>query len=383
MSALAEKYVTLLFVLAKDIIGNESLRKLLESSVERGRVSHAQLLVAPEGTGALPIAIAYAARVLGVDEDKALVHPDLHFAFPVNTTREVKKSPVSDDFLELWRRFVTEMPYGDLSDWYHLMDIENKQGLIGKEEAEAIAKKLTLKSFSGGYKAMIVWHAEKMNPTAANKLLKLIEEPAENTLIVLTTDDPAAILPTIASRTQRIDLRRIPDREIAAELMKNHGASADVAENVAFTAQGDMGRALKILREGGHAGAFPELFVRFIRSAFMAKKKPAELNNLLAWAEQMAVLSREQQKQFLQYCCEVFREALMHNYGVDALVHPQDFAHGFNFENFSAYVHGRNIADIYNEFDQAQYHLERNANSRIVFFSAAVNLTRHLHAKSI
>ena len=370
-------------MLAKEIIGNEGLRNLLEDSVERGRISHAQLFVAPEGTGVLPVAIAYAARVLGIEEHRALTHPDLHFAFPVNTTRDVKKSPVSDDFLELWRRFVSEYPYGDLADWYALLEIENKQGLIGKEEAEAIARKLALKSFAGGYKAMIVWHAEKMNATAANKLLKLIEEPAENTLILLTTHDPSAILPTIASRTQTVYFRRIADRAVAEHLVRNLGASPQQAERAAFAAQGDMGRALKILQEGGHAGAFAELFVRFVRSAFMAKKKPAELNHLLSWAEEIAALPREQQKRFLQYCVEVFREALMHHYGADALVHPQDAAAGFNFESFSDFVHGRNIADIYRELDRAEYHIERNANSRMVFFSAAVNLTRYLHAKPI
>lgn len=370
-------------MLGKDIIGNHTLRGLLEDTVSRGRVSHAQLFISPEGTGALRVAIAYAAAVLGTDEEKALSHPDLHFAFPVNTSKEVKKSPVSDDFLEPWRRFIQEMPYGSLSDWYQWMDIENKQGTIGKEEAEMISRKLALKSFSGGYKVMIVWHAEKMNPTAANKLLKLIEEPAEKTLIILTTDDPSAILPTIASRTQAVHFRRLSDREITGELEKRHGAASEQAQNAAFAAEGDMGKALKILREGSHAGVFPGLFVRFVRSAFIAKKKPSELGTLLAWADEMAALSREQQKQFLQYCFEIFREALMHNYGIEKLVHPQEFAGGFNFESFSAYVHGRNIADIYRELGQAQYHIERNANPRIVFFSSAVNLTRYLHTRAV
>ena len=377
------KYVTLLFVLAKEIIGNQGLKNLLEGSVERGRVSHAQLFVAPQGVGVLPVAVAYAARVLGIEPEKALNHPDLHFAFPVNTTKEVKKSPVSDDFLDLWRRFATDSPYGELADWYAALEIENKQGLIGKEEAENIARKLSLKSFSGGYKAMIVWHAEKMNATAANKLLKLIEEPAENTLIILTTDDPSSILPTIASRTQAVYFRRIADRDIADELARRTNLPLQKAEQIAFAAQGDMNRALKMAKEGGQTGVFAELFVRFVRSAFMAKKKPAELGNLLVWADQVAALPREQQKRFLQYCLEVFREALMRHYGIDALIHPQDTAQGFNFESFSGYVHGRNIAGIYRELDQARYHVERNANSRIVFFSTAVNLTRHLHAKPI
>ena len=370
-------------MLAQDIIGNQTIRNLLEDTVRQGRISHAQLFASPEGVGVLPIAIAYAARVLGVEESKALTHPDLHFAFPVNTTKEVKKSPVSDDFIPLWHRFVAEQPYGSLADWYAMTQIENKQGIIGKDEAEAIARKLSLKSFAGGYKVMIVWHAEKMNPTAANKLLKLIEEPAEKTLILLTTDDPADILPTIASRTQTVHFKRLSDAEIATELVRRFQAPDERARQVAFSAQGDMGAALKIYAQGGQSGLFAALFVRFVRSAFMAKKKPSELTNLLAWADEMAGLSREEQKQFMQYCTEVFREALMRQYGIDALVHPQDFPAGFNFDGFATYVHGRNIGDIYNELDQAQYHLERNANSRIVFFSCAVNLTRYLHAKPV
>ena len=136
------------------IIGNETVRKLLDATISGGRISHAQLFSAPEGVGALHIAIDYALKALGAGEEKMFSHPDLHYVFPVNTNKDVKKSPVSDDFLPLWQKFVTEHPYGNLADWYAMMDIENKQGIIGKEEAESIAKKLSLKSFSGGYRAV-------------------------------------------------------------------------------------------------------------------------------------------------------------------------------------------------------------------------------------
>ena len=148
------------------IIGNETVRKLLDATISGGRISHAQLFSAPEGVGALRIAIDYALKALGAGEEKMFSHPDLHYVFPVNTNKDVKKSPVSDDFLPLWQKFVTEHPYGNLADWYAMMDIENKQGIIGKEEAESIAKKLSLKSFSGGYRAVVIWHGEKMNQQA-------------------------------------------------------------------------------------------------------------------------------------------------------------------------------------------------------------------------
>lgn len=365
------------------IIGNETVRKLLDATISGGRISHAQLFSAPEGVGALRIAIDYALKALGAGEEKMFSHPDLHYVFPVNTNKDVKKSPVSDDFLPLWQKFVTEHPYGNLADWYAMMDIENKQGIIGKEEAESIAKKLSLKSFSGGYRAVVIWHGEKMNQTAANKLLKLIEEPSERTLIIIVTDDAGALLPTISSRCQKVEFRHIGQDEIYDCLVRQYGTASDTARRITQGADGDMGRALKMLSGGSHEEAFPELFVRFVRHAFMAKKRPQELNNLLVWASDVSALSRESQKHFLEYACGVFRQGLMNNYGVTELVLPQDFPAGFNFGGFSQYVHGRNIADIYRELTDAQYHIERNANSKMVFFDTAVKITRYLHAKPV
>lgn len=367
----------------KRIIGNDTVRALLDATISGGRISHAQLFAAPEGVGALRIAIDYALKVLGAGQEKMFSHPDLHYVFPVNTNKDVKKSPVSDDFLPLWQRFVTEQPYGGLADWYAMMDIENKQGIIGKEEAESIAKKLSLKSFSGGYRVMIIWHGEKMNQTAANKLLKLIEEPGERTLIIIVTDDAGAVLPTISSRCQKAEFRHIGHDEIRDCLVSQYGVSPVQAEHITQVADGDMGRALKMLHGSSHEEAFPELFVRFVRHAFMAKKHPQELNNLLTWASDLAALPRESQKRFLEYACSVFRQGLMNSYGVTELVLPQDFPAGFNFDGFSQYVHGRNIADIYRELTDAQYHIERNANSKMVFFDTAVKITRYLHTKPV
>lgn len=370
-------------MLGENIIGNTHIRTLLGKTIEEGRISHAQLFVAPEGIGALGIAIAYACAVVGVEEKNVFSTPDIHFAYPVNTNKTIKKDPTCALFAPLWQKFVTETPYAGLNDWYSMMEIENKQGLIGIREADSISSVLSLKSFSGGYKVMIIWHGEKMNTEAANKLLKLIEEPAEKTLIIIITNDAGAILPTISSRTQVVNFHPLKEDEIATYLVEQYGIDQKDATTSAFAAEGDMGRAISIIRNGGHSNAYAELFVRFVRAAFMAKKHPEELNNILAWADEVSKLSRESQKQFISYAFEIIREALMLNYGVKELTHPQAFPLGFTLEKFAPYIHGVNISDIYNELNSTSYHIERNANAKIAFFDMAVNITRHLHARPI
>ena len=176
-------------MLFSEILGQEHLKSHLTQSVDNGRISHAQLFVGPEGSGTLPIAIAYAQYILCQNKNaentlgndacnlkfKGFSHPDLHFAFPVATNDKIKSHPVSSHFMEEWRQLLTEQPYGNLFDWYKILGVDNKQGQIGVDEALDIVKSLSLKSYEGGYKIMLIWMAEKMNTSAANKLLKLIE----------------------------------------------------------------------------------------------------------------------------------------------------------------------------------------------------------------
>ena len=189
-----------------NILGYDTIKNYLKASVEAGRIPHAQLFVAGEGQGGLLMAIAYATLILSHDNPKAknqcaqLAHPDLHFAFPTATNDKVKKDPISSLFMDEWRTFVKEQPYGSLFDWLVFLGIEKKQANIGVNEAKEITNKLALKSFEGGYKVMIIWMAEKMNPEASNKLLKLLEEPADKTVFLLVVEDENALLDTIKSR---------------------------------------------------------------------------------------------------------------------------------------------------------------------------------------
>ena len=188
------------------ILGLNFIKKHLQQSTDLGRIPHAQLFVGAEGSGTLPMAIAYAQYLLckdSVDVEACklkcskLSHPDLHFAFPIAKNEDVKKDVVSNSFLSDWRNFIFQNPYGNLFDWLQFIGIENKQGIINVNEAEQIVKALKLKSYEGGYKVMIIWMAEKMNDAAANKLLKLIEEPPAKTVFLLITENEEQIISTI------------------------------------------------------------------------------------------------------------------------------------------------------------------------------------------
>ena len=229
-------------MLFNQIIGQEYLKKHLKISAENGRIPHAQLFVGKEGSGALPMAIAYAQFLLCNFSDNVeicdlkcekLQHPDLHFAFPVTSNEKVKKHPVSSLFLEEWRSFVATQPYGNLFNWLQHIGVEKKQGIIGVDEAEEIVKKLTLKSYEGGFKVMIIWMAEKMNIAAANKLLKLIEEPPQKTVFILVTENEEQLINTIRSRCQALHFPALSDQDISNSLIVDYQISDNKASQIA------------------------------------------------------------------------------------------------------------------------------------------------------
>ena len=217
-----------------EVLGQEHIKNYLKKSAGSGRIAHAQLFVGPEGSGTLPMALAYSGYLIkttkqatrpeskNAEEENLSIlnHPDIHFAFPVTTTPTVKKNPVSKQFLIEWRELLKTQPYGNLFDWYKLLGVENKQGLIGVHEAQEIVKSLSLKSYEGGYKVMLIWMAEKMNTECANKLLKLIEEPPNKTVFILIAEDEDQIIDTIKSRCQIIHFPPLSEQIIAEGLIK-------------------------------------------------------------------------------------------------------------------------------------------------------------------
>ena len=376
-------------MLFNQIIGQEHIKSHLQKSAENGRIPHAQLFVGKEGSGMLPMAIAYAQFLLcNFSKDSELCHlkcnklhhPDLHFAFPVTTNDTVKKHPVSNLFLEEWRQFIQDQPYGSLFNWLQHIGVENKQGLINVDEAEDIVKKLKLKSFEGGFKVMIIWMAEKMNIAAANKLLKLIEEPPEKTVFLLITENEGQIINTIKSRCQALHFPALSEQDIANTLVVNHQVEDKKAANIAHQSEGNLNKALHLLHNDASDLVFEEWFIAWIRTAFKAKGNATVVQQLISWSETISKTGRETQKRFLEYCLQFFRQALLLNYKSDALVFMETKTN-FQLSKFAPFVHSENILDIEKELSEAIYHIERNGNAKIILLDLSMKLTRFLHKK--
>jgi DNA polymerase-3 subunit delta' len=384
-------------MLFSEILGQEYIKSHLTQSADRGRIPHAQLFVGPEGSGTLLMAIAYAQYVLcnnsnaensGVNNAcnlkfKNFSHPDLHFAFPVATNDKIKSHPVSNHFLEEWRELLKEQPYGNLFDWYKKLGIDNKQGQIGVDEAQDIVKSLSLKAYEGGYKVMLIWMAEKMNTSAANKLLKLIEEPPNKTIFILIAEDEGQIINTIKSRCQIIHFPPLSEDDIKNGLLKNYQLEESIALKIAHQANGNFNKACDLVYQDSEDLQFEEWFVFWIRSAFKAKGNKSAIHDLISWSEDVSKTGRETQKQFLAFCLNYFRQALLLNYEATELVYMESKIDGFKLEKFAPFVHNANISEINAELQDAIYHIERNGNSKIILTDLSIKLTRLLHKKSV
>ena len=371
----------------EEILGHQSIKKYLQASTTNRRIAHAQLFIGEEGIGVLPMAIAYATQIICLEGDENtlrkcenLSHPDLHFAFPTATNSKVKKDPTSSLFMEDWRGFVAENPYGTIFDWYQHIGIENKQGNMGVAEAKEITDKLSLKSFEGGYKVMVIWMAELMNTECANKLLKLLEEPPAKTIFILIAQNEHQILTTILSRCQITRFSKLSDTTIKEGLMLK-GVSVEQATSIALRSQGNYKRALNLLENQSDETLFEEWFIRWVRTAFRAKGNKSSILGLLQWSEEISAKGREVQKQFLDYCLEIFRQALMFNYGAIELIYSQFQDTSFQLEKFAPFVHHNNIEAIQNEIETAIYHIERNGNGKVILTDLSIKLTRLLHTK--
>lgn len=380
----------------EDILGLSHIKNHLATSADAGRIPHAQMFVGPEGSGTLPMALAYARYIIcgnyngenqGGNETcnqkfKTISHPDLHFAFPVANSDKVKSHAVSDNYMEEWRQFLKDQPYGNLFDWYQLIGIEKKQGLIGVDEASEIVKKLALKSYEGGYKVMIIWMAERMNNPAANKLLKLIEEPPNQTVFILIVEHEDQIIQTIRSRCQILHFPPLAEGVMADALVAK-GLERNVAMRIAHEADGNFNKAIDLMNNDSEDLVFEKWFVQWVRSAFKAKGNKGAIHELILWSEEVSKTGRETQKKFLHYCLAVIRQALLINYNAKELAFMRVHVDGFQLEKFAAFVHENNVLTIVEELEDAIYHVERNGNSKIILTDLSIKLTRLLHRKAL
>jgi DNA polymerase III subunit delta' len=388
-----EKFILYLLMLFSTILGQEHIKNHLTKSASLGRIPHAQLFIGKEGTGTLATAIAYAQYIIcgnlgneneGTNEAcnlkfNSFAHPDLHFVYPTVTTEDIKSKPKSLDFIQDWRAFLSENNYGSLFDWYSLLGVKNKQGEIRVEDANEIVKSLSLKSHEGGYKVMIIWMADKMNISASNKLLKLLEEPTDKTVFILISENEEDIIQTIRSRCQVLHFNGLPDEVIAKSLVENHSLSENNAIKIAHQSQGNYNKALQLLKNDEDELPFEEWFVTWLRAAYSAKKNASAINDLILWSETIASIGRESQKKFLDYCIDIFRQALLLNYQSEKLVYYEPKIAGFTLEKFAPFVTGNNISELFKELSDASYHIERNGNAKIILTDLSIKMTRLIH----
>lgn len=365
----------------RDVIGQEAAKQRLLQEAGEGRIPHAQLFCGPEGAGKLPLALAYAKYLCCTNPGpegacgtcpscvkwNKLVHPDVHFMFPIVKSAKGKKE-VCDDYLADWRHLLMNNPYFALPHWLSAMGAENGQALIYARESDEITRKLSLKSVEGGYKITIIWLPEKMHEACANKLLKLLEEPPEKTLFLLVSEMPEQLLSTILSRTQRFSVPRIAEADIALALRDKYAVQSVDADAIAHMANGSFVKALETISLNEENQLFFDLFVSLMRLAWQRK-----IRELKQWSEQVAGLGRERQKNFLDYCQRMIRENFIYNLHqpeMNYLTRPEE-----NFTiRFAPFVNERNVVGIMEELSEAQLHIVQNVNPRMVFFDFALKM---------
>jgi DNA polymerase-3 subunit delta' len=363
------------------LIGQEPLKKQLTELVLQNRLSHALLFLGKEGVGALPLAISFAQYLVcekavsanlsapcGVcaacKKGSELVHPDIHFSYPTVTKKPGEK-PIATDFIKEWREFMAQFPYGNLFDWIELIkEKDNSQGKITAEECNDIVRKLSLKSFESPWKILILWLPELMG-NEGNKLLKLIEEPPPQTLLLLVSENESGILSTIVSRCQLIKVPALETTVIEKALIERNKTAPAIAGQLAALADGNYREALMLVQ---HAEEDWQELVRNWLNAILKTGPVAQTK----WVEEIAKLGREKQKQFLRYFNHLLEQAVHYRIqGENVLISEKekDFAARLNriagFEQQEAMMR---------EIDQAHYHVERNANAKILFHALTIKL---------
>lgn len=402
------------------VIGQKDLKTQLTHLIMQNRLSHALLFLGKEGSGALLLARAFAQytvceRVNGkqttynsqqstepslfekfepteVSETSTinpklltdscgqcaackkatlLIHPDIHFCYPVISHKTGDK-PISTDYITEWREFITKNPYGNSYDWLQFIGAENKQGNITSEETKDIVRKMSLKSFEAGYKILIIWMPELLGKEG-NKLLKLIEEPPPDTLFILVAENEALILPTILSRTQLIKIPLLHNREIEAALELREGVSVQKAAQIASISEGNYHEALQQLQ---HTEDDWEVLLRDWLNSIIKTGPLAQIK----WIEEISKTGREKQKQFLKYFTHLLQQSLRLKISGNTAnsVTKNDFAIKINKLCDIAQQEA-----IINELDQAAYFIERNANAKMLFHALTIKLYHIISNKSV
>lgn len=361
------------------IIGQRSVIDRLLLLDSEGRVPHAMLFAGPQGVGKFAVAVEFAKHMLLKNDihgnAESMIdrgsHPDLIYSFPVIRPKGTPTEHQMEcaDFMSEWHEMMQEEGlYFTPELWLKMQGTENQQASIGVGESNALIKKLSLKSSQGGYKVNIIWQADKMSAEAANKLLKIIEEPPTQTLFILTAEHPELILETIRSRTQLIEFHEINAEEIAQNLVEKRSLTPDIAMKVARAAHGSWLTALQIISGNGERKEFLEIFQLLMRLTF--QKKVLELKE---WCQSVNSWGREKQKRFLEYCLAMTRENFMYNFRNPELCYMTPREEAFA-SKFSPFINERNIIEFSELYTTAIRDISRNANGNIVLYDMAMRI---------
>lgn len=371
----------------KDIPGQEIVKNRLIRMVNEQRIPHAMLFLGNDGGGNLPMSIAFAQFVLCKnklqDEScgacpsclkiKNLAHPDLHLVFPFVLSKDIR---VSEQKMAEFRKSFLNNPFMNQQIWLDELNALNKQITIPAEQSISIIKSLNYTSFEGGYKFMIIWCPEKMNNTLANKLLKILEEPPEKTIFILVCHQYDLLLSTVISRTQLVKFSLNTDSEIKNYLIQK-GINEQQATNAAKLADGNAGNAIAIINEDAESGELSllEHFQQFMRLCL--KFNPFKINQ---WIDQTSALGREKQKQFFNYGLQLIRDCLIINHANEKIMKSDPQELDF-LRKFAPFIHHINIEQIIEEFNKTIYHIERNANAKMVLMDFSLKINELLNVK--
>ena len=372
-------------MLFQEVIGHDEIKARLVESVTKEAVPHAQMFTGPEGCGTFPMAMAYAQYLLCTNRTandscgtcpscvkvSTLQHPDMHFSFPGLSAGGGGKS-VADVYLSQWREMVQSNPYFNVKDWRNELVAENKQLLLGVDEAENILKKLSLSAYAGGYKVMLIWLPELMNVAAANKLLKQLEEPNPGTVFIMICEDTEQLLATIISRMQTVKFPAVKEQLLAQNLSERYQVDEATALNIAHFSEGNVNAAMHYVQNDFTDASHFNLLVEWMRACYNY-----DVSKLVPLAEVFHKTGRESQKEFYEYALHFVRQCIVANYGQDELSRftPEEAKFAVKF---SPFINHLNVVDLAETIELAHRDIGRNVYARIVMLHCSYQIHKLL-----
>lgn len=361
-----------------DIPAHEAVKNRLRAMADSGRLPHALLLEGPSGIGKFALARAFAQyihcenRVDGEPcgvcpscrQHETFNHIDTYFSYPVLGG----SNTVSDDYAKEWRHYLSGRVFMNFEAWQREFDNPNGQPVIYSSESASIIRKFSTTSYSTRFKILLMWLPERMQEECANKMLKMIEEPLEDSLLIFVSDTPAEILPTIYSRLQRIEVKRLPDSVVAGYVSQTHGMNATDAQAIAHLSEGSITDAEKQLSANDENVQFLGLFMQLMRLAYQRK-----VGALRKWSVDVAALGREAAIRFLRYCERMMRENFINNLHMPQIVYLNSAERDF-CARFSPFINERNVESLLRELGSARVDVAANGNAKMVFFDLAVKV---------